>query len=169
MKNGAKFRETIRETFGAKFKLFALICAFFGPNLPIFAQSCLPKIQIQGVEVLVDNVYEDGISTQILGMARNALQPQKLFEKAKTVEEDAQSYSIKINLRERSFYKNVDNFHSLYASYQLFSKDGECVLENVFCSEGKKSILSALVQQKQVAKITRDLKRYFKNGTEGDA
>jgi hypothetical protein len=71
--------------------------------------------------------------------------------------------------RTGSFYKNVDNFHSLYASYQLFSKDGECVLENVFCSEGKKSILSALVQQKQVAKITRDLKRYFKNGTEGDA
>ena len=73
------------------------------------------------------------------------------------------NYTIRINFRERSFYKNVDNFHSLYASYQLFSEDGKCVLENVFCSESKKSILSTLVQQKQVEKIARDIKKYFEN------
>lgn len=163
MNKNRRFRETIRETFMGKFKLFALICALFGLNLPNFAQSCLPKktnILVQNVEVLVDNIFEEGLSLQISGLAKNA------FSK---VCDDGKSYSIKINLRERSFYKNVDNVHSLYASYQLFSEDGECVLENVFCSESKKSILSALVQQKQIAKIAKDLKKYFESENKADA
>lgn len=158
-----KFCETFRETFCAKFKFFALICALFGPNLPNFAQTCLPKkpnILVQNVEVLVDNIFEEGISTQILGLAKNAFSG---------VCDDGKSYSIKINLRERSFYKNVDNFHSIYVSYQLFLENGECAHENVFCSEGKKSILSAMVQQKQVAKIAKDLKKYFESEVQDDA
>ena len=160
MNNVIKFRETIRETFTAKIKVFTLICAFFCLNLPIFAQTCLSKIQIQGVEVLVDNIYEEGISLQISGLAKTAF--NKLCDNEK-------NYSVRINLRERSFYKNVDNFHSLYASYQLFSEDGQCVLENVFCSESKKSILSALVQQKQVSKIAREIKKYFEEESNNDA
>lgn len=157
-------RETIRETLKARIKVFTLFCALFGLNLPIFAQSCLSKIQVQGVEVLVDDIYEEGISLQILGIAKNALNCQKIIEKANASGAARKNnYTIRINFRERSFYKNVDNFHSLYASYQLFSEDGKCVLENVFCSESKKSILSTLVQQKQVEKIARDIKKYFEN------
>lgn len=158
-----KFRETIRETFIAKFKLFALICALFGLNLPNFAQSCLqkkPGIIVENVEVMVDNIFEEGISSQISGIAKNAFNGFCGQDK---------NYWIKINLSERSFYKNVDNFHSLYASYQLFSEEGECVLENVFCSESKKSILSALVQQRQIEKIAKDIKKHFKSGSESDA
>ena len=95
-----------------------------------------------------------------MGLAKTAF--NKLCDNEK-------NYSVRINFRERSFYKNVDNFHSLYASYQLFSEDGQCVLENVFCSESKKSILSALVQQKQVSKIAREIKKYFEEESNNDA
>ena len=70
MNNVILQRETIRETLKALIKVFTLFCALFGLNLPIFAQSCLSKIQVQGVEVLVDNIYEEGISLQILGIAK---------------------------------------------------------------------------------------------------
>lgn len=165
MNDLVKFCETIRETFLGKFKLFALICALFGPNLPNFAQTCMPNFQVEQVEVSVDNINEDGISAQIAGIAKNALRSPKLFEKADFTSRE-KTYSIKIDFKERSFYKNVDSFHSLYARYQLYSEDGKCVHENVFCSEGKKSIVSALVQQKQIAKIARDLKKYFENESE---
>ena len=157
MSDFVKFRETIRETICGKFKLFALICALFGPNLPNFAQTCMTNLQVERVEVSVDNIKEEGISEQIFGIAKNAFKSQKVLGK---------SYSIKIDFRERSFYKNVDSFHSLYARYQLYSEEGECVHENVFCSEGKKSIISSLVQQRQVAKIARDLKKYFESESE---
>ncbi len=165
MNDFVKFRETIRETFKEKFRLFALICALFGPNLPNFAQSCMPNFQVERVVVSVDNINEEGISVQIAGIAKNAFNSQKLFEKADFAARE-KSYSVKIDFMERSFYKNVDSFHSLYARYQLYSEDGECVHENVFCSEGKKSIVSALVQQKQVAKIARDLKKFFESESE---
>lgn len=163
MNNVILLRETIRETLKGRIKLFALFCALFGANLPIFAQSCLPKIQIQDVDVLIDNIYEEGISLQIFEMAKNALNGQKVVEKANACSRENQKYIVKINFRERSFYKNVDNFHSLYASYQLCLDDGTCLLENVFCSESKKSILSALIQQKNVEKIAKDIKKYFEN------
>ena len=108
----------------------------------------------------MDNVFEEGVSQQILGLVRKAFC---------RVCDDGNNYSIRIDLRERSFYKNIDNFHSLYASYQLFTEDGECVLENVFCSESKKSILSTVVQQRQVAKIAKDLKRFFVVRNKNDA
>lgn len=146
----------------AKIKAAALFCAILGANLPIYAQNRARDVSVQSVQVLVDNINEEGISLQVLGMAKNAFNSIKIDEKT---DEGAQvkKYTIKIDLRERSFYKSVDNIHSLYARYQLFSEDGECVLENIFCSEGRKSILSALVQQRQVAKIARDLKKYFES------
>ena len=112
---------------------------------------------------MIDNIYEEGISLQIFEMAKNALNGQKVVEKANACSRENQKYIVKINFRERSFYKNVDNFHSLYASYQLCLDDGTCLLENVFCSESKKSILSALIQQKNVEKIAKDIKKYFEN------
>ncbi len=171
MNNVIKFRETFRETFSCKSKKIALICAFFALNLGIYGQSCAQKkgkILVKSVEVLVDNINEEGISSQIFELAKNSLNGSKVFEKA-FFDGEAQNYSIKINMRERSFYKNIDSVHSLYASYQLFSESGACVLENVFCSESKKSILSTLVQQKQVAKIAKDLKKFFESGIKDDA
>ncbi|MBR5097292.1 MAG: hypothetical protein IK094_09335 [Treponema sp.] len=125
----------------------------------------MPNFQVERVEVSVDNINEEGLSAQIAGLAKNAFNSPKIFEKADFASRE-KSYSIKIDFRERSFYKNVDSFHSLYARYQLYSEEGECVHENVFCSEGKKSIVSALVQQKQVAKIAKDLKKFFESENE---
>ena len=145
-----------------KIRALALFCALFGANLPIFAQNRARDVSVQSVQVLVDNINEEGISLQVLGLAKNAFNSINACEKADEGA-PAKKYSITIDLRERSFYKSVDNIHSLYARYQLFSEDGKCVLENIFCSEGRKSILSALVQQRQVAKIARDLKKYFES------
>lgn len=163
-----KFCETffkLRETQVFKKQGIVALTAFFCLNLQNFAQSCQEKkaqIQVQAVEVLVDNIQEKGISLQIFEMAKSAFskipQPQSEDE-----------YTIAINLSERSFYKNVESARSLYTHYQLFSKSGQCVLENVFCAEGKNSILSTLIQQKQIERIARDVKKYLASGSSDEA
>ena len=138
-----KKRETI---FWGKI-FFCAATALFCLNFSNFAQSC---------------IQEKGISSQIFEMAKNA------FSKIPP-EEDGKEYAIAINLSERSFYKNVDVERSLYAHYQLFSESGECVLENVFCSESKNSIMSATAQKRQVERIAKDLKKFFAGAKESDA
>lgn len=158
-----KFRETIRETFRANLKAAAVLTMLFCANLPNFAQTCMEKkakICILNVEVLVDNIQEKGISSQIFEMAKAALNARNLT---------GRNYSLSIDLSERSFFKNIENSRSLYTHYQLFTEEGECVWENVFCSEGKNSIVSTLVQQRQIEKIARDLKKYFANESKNDA
>ena len=113
-------------------------------------------------ETILYALKEKGISLQIFEMAKSAFskipQPQSEDE-----------YTIAINLSERSFYKNVESARSLYTHYQLFSKSGQCVLENVFCAEGKNSILSTLIQQKQIERIARDVKKYLASGSSDEA
>lgn len=116
------------------------------------------KISVKNVEVVVDNIQEKGISSQIFNIAKSAVSG---------LGDDG--YSLFINLSERSFYKNIESAHSLYTHYQLFSDSGECVLENVFCSESKNSIISTLVQQKQIERIAKDLKKYFAGGSKKNA
>lgn len=161
-----KFCETIlkwRETLRTAIRVFAALTALFCLNLPNFAQTCLEKrakIEIQNVEVMVDNISEKGISSQIFALAKTTLSG---------FETGGKPYTLAINLSERSFYKNVESARSLYSHYQLFSESGECVLENVFCSESKNSILSALTQKRQIEKIAKDLKKFFAGAKENDA
>ena len=162
------FRETFikkRETIFLGKMFFCAATALFCLNFSNFAQSCIEKkakIDVLTVEVVVDNIQEKGISSQIFEMAKNA------FSKIPP-EENGKEYAIAINLSERSFYKNVDVERSLYAHYQLFSESGECVLENVFCSESKNSIMSATAQKRQVERIAKDLKKFFAGAKESDA
>jgi len=160
------FCETIlkgRETFRPGLRLFAALTALFCLNLPNFAQTCMEKfakIEVQNVEVLVDEIPEKGISSQIYALAKTALTG---------LEADGRRYSLAINLSERSFYKSVEMERSLYTHYQLFSESGECVWENVFCSQSKNSILSATTQKRQIVRIAKDLKKFFAGAKESDA
>ena len=169
MKNIIKNRETFRETILGAAKAFALFCALFCANSAIFAQTCMEKkakISVKNVEVVVDNIQEKGISLQIFNIAKSSLNGQKFLESPSA---GGEGYSISISLSERSFYKNIESAHALYTHYQLFSDSGECVLENVFCSESKSSIISTLAQKKQIEKIAKDLKKYFAGGSKKDA
>ena len=103
----------------------------------------------------IDNVIENGISSQICEMAQTALLD---------VEGDGNEYALAINLSERSFYKSLDRERSLYAHYQLFDPNGECVLEKFFCSQGKKTLASALTQKAQIARLAKELKQFFLSG-----
>lgn len=153
------------ETFRAALRLFVALTALFCLNLPNFAQTCMEKkakIEVQAVETVVDSILEKGISSQIFEMAKSA------FSKLPPSQGSGE-YTIAINLSERSFYKNVESVRTLYTHYQLFSKSGECVLENVFCSESKNSIISTLVQQKQIERIARDIKKYLASGNFDEA
>ena len=161
MKILIKNRETFRETIEGLCRAIALLCALFCLNSSIFAQTCVEKkakISVKNVEVVVDNIQEKGISSQIFNIAKSAVSGL-----------GGDGYSLFINLSERSFYKNIESAHSLYTHYQLFSDSGECVLENVFCSESKNSIISTLVQQKQIERIAKDLKKYFAGGSKKNA
>ncbi len=161
MKILIKNRETFRETIAGLCRAVALLYALFCINSSIFAQTCVEKkakISVKNVEVVVDNIQEKGISSQIFNIAKSAVSG---------LGDDG--YSLFINLSERSFYKNIESAHSLYTHYQLFSDSGECVLENVFCSESKNSIISTLVQQKQIERIAKDLKKYFAGGSKKNA
>lgn len=171
MKIVIKIRETFRETTRRAFRAIAAVTALFCLNLPNFAQTCVEKkakICVTNVEVVIDNIPEKGISSQIFCMAKSALKAPEI-EEAAFFNGFKENYSISIDLCERSFFKNIESAHSLYTHYQLFSDTGECVLENVFCSESRKSILSALTQRKQIERIAKEVKKYFAGGNKKDA
>ena len=126
------------------------------------------KICVQNVEVTIDNIEEKGISSQIFSIANSALNEKKFLEKA-GFDENGKNYALAINVNERSFFKDIQSARSLYTHYRLFSEDGECVLEKVFCSESKNSILSTVTQQRQIERIAKDLKKFFSSGTSDEA
>ena len=163
-----KFRETFfkkRETFAFAKRVFFGATALFCLNFQNFAQSCLEnkaKITVKTVETQIDDIQEKGISLQIFEMAQNA------FSRLSAKQSGFQ-YNININMSERSFYRDAGIARSLYTHYQLFSENGECVLENVFCSESKNSIISTLIQQKQIGKIAKDVKKFLASGQNNEA
>ena len=155
-----KFRETSRETFRSIFRAALPLTLLFCLNLPNFAQSCIGKkgkITVRSANACIEGVYEKGISSQIFSMANTAL---------RRANAKGRRYELVIDVSEYSFYKpkKLERTRSLYAHYQLFSESGECVLEKVFCSQGKKTLLSAFIQKDRVAWVARGVKSYVRSG-----
>ncbi len=129
-------------------KIAAVCFAAFFMNTFVFSRN----MEVECVDVAINNICDEQISKQISGIAKTML-ARKGF---------CGDYRIKINLSQRSFYKNIDTVNSIYVHYELWNSEGKRLFENVFLTEGKETILSTAMQNRQVEKIVRDLARYFR-------
>lgn len=145
--------------FSKKCVIFAFFIAILSQILVSEEFSSSPvAIAIESVDVTVDSIAESAISEQICDIARTKFSAENFSKLCPKV----QNARIRISIRERSFYRSADNINSLYVHYGLYDGNENCITENAFCSEGKRTIISTVVQRKEVDRIARDLQRYFK-------
>lgn len=124
----------------------------------LFAQDFVPsQISVGEVEVLVDNIREERIEEQIRDIAR-----AQFACIAQDVENGTPGLTVRITVRQRSYYKSIDNRNSIFVRYTICDQSGMLVYEDCICTEGSGSIVSASMQTKQVGKAARGIKKFLK-------
>lgn len=120
-------------------------------NIP--DESLEYRIDLDDITVNLNLIRDEELSNQI----------RDIFSSMLCEEINRETYDSKLKLElqvnQRSYYKGINQFNSIYLNYRLTDEKNAVILNNCYFNRTTDSIDSSKIQYKLVSKVVKDIKK----------